>query len=199
MLTLVTFAVIFEMLSLTGSHVFRSPDWTPLLFVAYAFATSLVGRALAYFTIFEFVRFWFTKVVSHSSGVGEDVNPIPANQRSPVLHIVREVIGVWICCPICSGVWGALGLALMYTVDPTGGRFIIFVLGAGGFAMILTRLAETIEWASRYLHEMTGHWNRVNKIELETETLTTVQSIEIHTSGQRDGSFLYYYEDEPMH
>jgi hypothetical protein len=87
----------------------------------------------------------------------------------------------------------------MYTVDPAGGKFIIYVLGAAGAGSILTRSAETIEWAGHYLHEMTGHWNRANVIENENDTLTTVQQIQVFTEGGGDPDDHYHYEEEPTH
>jgi len=161
--TLISFAIVFELLSFTGSHVFRSPDWTPLLFIAFAFASSLVGRALAYLTIFEWLRFPFTKVVKHSSGAGEDVHSLPADIKSPAWKIIRQVVGDWISCPICAGTWGALGLAVFYSFDPSMGKFLIYVLGGAGFAMLISRLAELIEWSCHAAHEMAGKLNRQNK------------------------------------
>jgi len=161
--TLIGFALIFEALSFTGSHVFRSPDWTPLLFIAFAFASSLVGRALAYLTIFEWLRFPFTKVVEHSSGAGNDVHSLSAGVESPAWKIVREVVGDWISCPICAGTWGALGLAVFYSFDPTMGKFLIYVLGGAGFAMLVSRLSELIEWSCHLSHELAGKYNRENK------------------------------------
>lgn len=159
--TLMSFGIIFESLILVASHLGRPPEITPLIMIAMIFAASLVGRALAYLTIFEWLRHPFTEVVAHSSGVGEDVHPITSD--GTFLGTVREVVGTWICCPICAGTWGALGLMLFYIIDPVGGSVLVFTLGAASAGSILTRVVETVEWIGHNQHEQTGHLNRANR------------------------------------
>lgn len=161
--TLVAFGLVFEGCILLASHAGHPPQFDTLILVALILAASLVGRALAYLTIFEWVRHPFTRVVPHSSGAGEDVLPLKAKKNDPAWKAVREVVGAWISCPICAGTWGALGLVLFYTLDPVGGKVLIFTLAAASAGSILTRLVETIEWAGHLTQELTGRHNRINK------------------------------------
>lgn len=155
--TLIAFGLAFEALVTAASHqALAIPG--PLLLVSLGFAASLGGRALAYLTIFEWLRFPFTRIEAHSSGTGESVEP---KLENPVIG----VIGSWLSCPVCAGTWAALLLYAVWSIWPTEGQTLIYVLGAASFGSLVTRTVEAIEWGSRLLWETTGHWNRRNKEE----------------------------------
>lgn len=153
--TLIGIALTFEAVSLLVSR--RNLFLDDLTLVALAFAASMVGRAVAYLTVFEWLRAPFTCVAEHSSGAGEEVEP--RTDRGPVI----AVIGSLLSCPVCSGVWAALMLTAVYAFVPSMGRTMIYVLGAGGLAQIISRLAELLEWQTRLSWEKTGAMNRRNK------------------------------------
>jgi hypothetical protein len=129
-------------------------DW--LLLVALIGASSLAGRALAYMGIFEWVRAPFTKVVPHSSGAGEDVEP---GDHTGLRRVIAELLS----CPICAGTWSALGLMCIYILMPATGRVLIFTLGAAGYGGVLSWLSESLEWTKHLARETTGAFNRYNK------------------------------------
>lgn len=152
--TLFAFCVIFEgLIQAISRKGLVMPD--PLLLVALAFGASLGGRALAYLAIFEWLRAPFTKVVRHSSGAGESVEP---KDKNPIIG----VIGAWMSCPVCAGTWAALMMYSAWVLFPVMGRNLIYVMGAASFGSLVTRTVEALEWGGRLTWELTGHWNRRN-------------------------------------
>ncbi|HMN10962.1 MAG TPA: DUF1360 domain-containing protein [Bellilinea sp.] len=152
--TLFLFVIIFEVILWVTSRQSFVPD--PLLLVALAFASSLAGRAVAYMTVFEWLRAPFTEITKHSSGVGESVEPRKDRGR------IIEVIGTWMCCPVCAGTWAALLLHTLYIFYPEWGQTTIYVLAAAGAGSILTRYVEAREWEGRLAWERTGFMNLYN-------------------------------------
>lgn len=155
--TLIILPCILEGILFVAAHLF-SVSFTTTDLIALAVASSLAGRAIAYLTVFEWLRAPFTQVVSHSSGTGESVEPGPYGG-------VRRVIGELLSCPICSGMWAAAMLTLFFAVDPVGGRLLIYVMAAASVGSILTRLVELLEWQKCLAWERTGQLNRQNKAE----------------------------------
>ena len=162
-LTLIGIAITFELVSLGISR--RGLSLDGLTLVSLAFAASMAGRAVAYLTVFEWLREPFTKIAVHSSGVGESVEP--RDDHGPAV----AVIGSLISCPVCAGVWSAALLLTVYAFEPALGRTMIYILGAGGLAQIVTRLVELLEWQGRHTWEQTGFMNRLNKNKTEIELI----------------------------
>lgn len=131
--------------------------------VLLGLAASFGGSSLAYLTIFEWVRSPFTKVVAHSSGVGECVEP--REDKGVLFH----VIGQWISCPICSGSWVATGLLLIWSFNPSFGHVLLYLLAAAGIGRVITRLTELLEWKGRHAWEETAQANRMNKEEQKAD------------------------------
>jgi hypothetical protein len=163
-LTLIVFGMLFEGVVFLVFHQ-HVPDVSWLLLVSLGLAASFGGRAVAYMTIFEWLRHPFTEVVTHSSGTGESVE---AKGDDPVIG----VIGSWMSCPLCAGTWVALGLFTIFTIVPTIGSAMIYILGAASFAALTTRFHEKVEWESRLAWENTGYMNRLNKAQEATKKLT---------------------------
>ena len=190
--TLVAFAALFEIAITLAVKFGASPQWTPQILISLAVGASLGGRAIAYLTIFEWLRYPFTEVIPHSSGAGESVEPF--KDRGPIV----EVIGTWMCCPVCSGTWAALGLALLYVFLPVYGELVIYVIAAGSLGSILTRAVESIEWSAHFKHEATGQLNRINKI--ETRQLARQEELEKQYEahgGLKDGNMTPYWASFP--
>jgi hypothetical protein len=155
--TLIAFGLAFELVVQGATHFGFIPHFTAIEIICLFLGASLVGRAISYLTVFEWLRYPFTKLVPHSSGAGLDVHP--RTDKGPVV----EVIGEWVCCPICSGTWAALGLVTFYAFFPEAGRFTLYVVGAGGAAAIWSRLGELLEWDAHLARERTGRLNLENK------------------------------------
>lgn len=155
--TLIMFAVVFEIVVTISAHLGKAPEIGALQVIVFCLGASLVGRAIAYLTIFEWLRAPFTVVVPHSSGAGEDVHP--RSDKGPVI----EVIGSWVSCPICAGTWGALGIVLFYSLFPEQGWIMAVVLAAGSVGSFITRSIELIEWTAHCQHETCGRLNQQNK------------------------------------
>jgi hypothetical protein len=178
--TLLMFVAIFEAtikLVAWGGTPF---EITPLLIAQMILAASFLGRAVSYFTVFEWVRAPFTEVVPHSSGAGEDVCPIKAGEDSKWHDVVREVVGTWMSCPVCAGAWGGLGLVVLYGLWPVFGTYTLLVVSIAGAASILTRVVEMVEWSGRNHREQTGATSHVNKqlaAEMEMADLMNLETL----------------------
>jgi hypothetical protein len=160
--TLVVFLTVLETILFFAST--RLPD-VPFkglelsVMLALIPASSLVARAVGYLAIFEWLRAPLTDMVPHSSGAGEDPQP------KATLHPCVKVFADLITCANCSGMWSAALLTALYIIDPRFGRLEIYVLGAAGMGVFLTRSIEGIEWVTHLAHELTGKFNRSNKKE----------------------------------
>lgn len=127
---------------------------TPFEWMMLIFAGSLIGRSVSILAIGEWLRWPFVKVVQHSSGVGEDTEPKYDDWRRP--------IGVLLCCPICAGTWGvALIIALLALCEPLG-RYVLYMMSAGGAAMVISRFTELLETKKYVAQEMNGLVHRHN-------------------------------------
>ena len=162
-LTLIGFLVVFEtIIFLVSLRLPQTPASIELpVVIALIPASSLVARAVGYLDIFEWLRAPFTKVVPHSSGAGEDVQP------KDDLHPCVKVFADLLYCANCSGMWAAALLMALYVLDPTMGRLEIYILGAAGTGILMTRVIEGVEWWTHVGHEIAGHLNRQNKKETE--------------------------------
>jgi hypothetical protein len=154
-LTLLGFVVVFEIVLLVIAGF--KPVFDPVLLVSLALASSFAGSAIAYMPIFAWARAPFTHVVSHSSGAGESVEP---TEKHPILN----VIGMWICCPLCAGTWAGAMMVLAYAVNPDYGQVLIYILGTAGLGTVVTRHREMIEWQGRLAWEQTGMAQKQNKV-----------------------------------
>lgn len=150
-------ALLFVIEQLNPSFKLNPLDWLML-----AFAASLGGRAVSILAIGEWLRWPLTKVVQHSSGAGEDVEPRYGGWR--------ESPGILLSCPICAGTWVGMAVIGLMAVFPAYGRYVLYALSAGGAAMVISRLVELIENARYVMQEVNGHWNRRN-IEEQREPL----------------------------
>ena len=163
-LTLISFLIILETIIFLASTRLPQIPITTLelpVFIALIPASSMVARAIGYLDIFEWLRAPLTKVVPHSSGAGEDVQP------KDDLHPCVKVFADLLCCANCSGMWAAALLATLYIFEPAMGRLEIYILAAAGMSVFLTRLIETTEWIGHTFHEVNGKLNHANKKETE--------------------------------
>ncbi len=130
----------------------------PFTWVMLVFAASLGGAGIAYLAIGDWIRWPLTKEVPHSS-------------RASMIEIEPKYKGwlnspgVLLCCPICAGTWVGAALLGLLAVDYSLGYYTIVALSAGGALRIVVRLAEMLEWQSRYAQEKTAELNRKNAIE----------------------------------
>lgn len=144
------------------------PDLTlsPFEWVLLALAVSILGPAVAYMTVGEWLRFPVAKVVNHSCGVGQDTEPkFSSDGDEPWYCGPLHALGELVTCPICASVWMGLLLLSIYAVNGELGRITIYVFAATGISRILIRLAELLEWEKNLAWEKTGYWNRRNKHE----------------------------------
>jgi hypothetical protein len=165
-ITLIGFLLVLETIIFLVSLKLPQTPITTLELPVFIFlvpASSLAARAIGYLDIFEWLRAPLTTVVPHSSGVGED--PQPKDSLHPCVKVFADLI----CCANCSGMWSAALLAALYILDPAMGRLEIYVLGAAGLGILLTRGIEGVEWFTHMMHEITGKLNRANKKETEHE------------------------------
>jgi len=133
------------------------PDFhlDPFTWVLIVVAASLGGPAIAYLAIGEWIRWPLTKVVPHSSGAGEDVEPkYEGFRRAP---------GILMSCPICSATWVGLVLIGLYALYEPLGRYVTYTLSVGGAAAFIVRTREAIEAGKYALTELNGKLNRENK------------------------------------
>jgi hypothetical protein len=145
--------------ALIGFKIFQPQlIMTPFEWVILVFAASLIGASVAYMAIGEWFRWPLTKVVRHSCGEGESVEPSHEG--------FLKAPGILLACPICAGTWGAMILVGVMALAPDFGRYLLYVLGAGGAVRLVVRISELIEWSSRLKWEQTGYWNRRNKLEV---------------------------------
>lgn len=122
--------------------------------VMLIFAASLIGRSVSILAIGEWIRWPFVKVVPHSSGAGEDTEPKYNDWRRP--------IGVLLSCPICAGTWGAAVIIILLALYEPLGRYVLYMMSAGGAAMVISRFTELLENTRYVAQEVNGYWNRKN-------------------------------------
>jgi hypothetical protein len=127
-----------------------------ILFLMGTLAANRIGRTIAFNAVGEPFRGPFTKVVRHSSGAGDTVEP--AAKHGP-----HRAIGELVSCPICAGTWGGLALLSSYLLREPFGTLLILTLGVAGGAEVINWLIEHLQWSSYKVREETGYWNRENK------------------------------------
>jgi hypothetical protein len=165
-ITLFLLFCILEGASILLGHI--RPDFTLSWyeFIMLGLAMSVMGPAIAYLTIGDFIRWPVVEVSDHSSGVGEDTNAkYQPGDGEPWYCGPLGAFGELIACPLCSSVWAGMFLLTFYALDGPIGRITFYVFAAGGLAWPLIRGRELLEWAKHLAWELTGHWNRVNKNE----------------------------------
>jgi hypothetical protein len=130
----------------------------PFTWIMLIFAAGLGGAGLAYMAIGDFIRWPLTKEVPHSSNANMiEVEPrYEGWLKSP---------GVLLCCPICAATWVGAGLLGLMAINYNVGYYTVLALSIGGAARVVIRLAEMLEWQSRYAQERTAQLNRHNALE----------------------------------
>jgi hypothetical protein len=149
-LAFIAFEIIASMIARKGIML-NTKDWVML-----ALAASMGGRSIAYMAIGEWIRHPFAKVVVHSSGAGEDVEP---KYTTGFMSVISSLI----CCPICAGAWTGLMLLLLYAYVPDLGRTMIYLFSVAAGAWFLTRSTELIEASIWTVRELNGYWHNENK------------------------------------
>ena len=134
----------------------RIPALTFTDMATLGLAMSYGGRCIAYMIIGEPFRAAFTKVVKHSSGAGESVEPKweEGFMAGP---------SIMMACPICAGYWVGSTLLFIMAFLPEFGRLLMYLFAAGSISWSVTRLTELIEAGRNLLTEMNGYWNNANK------------------------------------
>lgn len=118
-------------------------------------AASLGGAGIAYLVIGDWIRWPLTKEVPHSSSA-EMTEVVPKYEgwlKSP---------GVLLSCPVCAGTWVGAGLLGLMAWNYDLGYIAVATLATGGAARVMIRLAELVEWQSRYAQERVAELNRRN-------------------------------------
>ena len=124
----------------------RLHDLSWLEWISLGLGASFVARAISYMRVGEPIRYPFTKVVPHSSGYGETVEPKCEEGLFGSLCLL-------VSCPFCMGLWVALVLLFFRAYFPDLGRIMILVFGAGSVAMTFSRFTEKLEWQKYLLWE----------------------------------------------
>lgn len=150
----------------------------PFEWVMLVFAGSLIGRSVSILAIGEWLRWPLVKVVPHSSGAGEDTEPRYNDWRRPP--------GVLLSCPICAGTWGAAMLIILLALYEPLGRYVLYMMSAGGAAMIVSRFVELLESTKYVAQELNGKLNRQNIAEQKVE----VTPIPVHQTVQQAASLV---------
>jgi hypothetical protein len=88
----------------------------------------------------------------HSAGVGEDWHP--KEKQNGFKTFVAELV----CCPICSGTWGAL--ALMYLP-----KQFTYIFAAVAVLWVVVYLTELVEWKRHEAQETVGLLKRKGEVE----------------------------------
>lgn len=136
-----------------GQHIEALQAASPLFFLLGGFATFRMARTISYNGVMDWLRAPFTQEVEDSSGAGMSVEP-KRDRKHPKPFI--EVIGDLICCPICSGTWSALFIALLYSLDQRIGWAVVLILGLAGVSEVIHWASEMFEWAGRNQRELSG-------------------------------------------
>jgi hypothetical protein len=126
--------------------------------VMLIFAASLGGAGVSYLAIGDFIRWPFTKEVSHSSSPS-------MTEIEPKHEGWLNSVGVLLCCPICAATWVGAGLLGLMAIDYTLGYYTVIALSIGGASRMVIRLSEMLEWQARAAQERTAELNRKNAIE----------------------------------
>lgn len=149
--------------------------------VLLVMAASLGGAGIAYMFIGEFLRWPLTKEVPHSSNAKMiEVEPrYEGWLKSP---------GILLCCPICAGTWVGAALLGLMALDFTLGYYTVIALATGGAVRVILRLAELLEWQSRYAQERVAQLNRRNEVE---DAAYRGQTFPIN-----NGKSIWVYQDE---
>jgi hypothetical protein len=129
----------------------------PFTWVLLIFAASIGGAGVAYMAIGDFVRWPLTKEVPHTS------NPKMV-EIEPKYKGWLESPGVLLCCPICAATWVGAGLLGLMVLNYSLGYYTVVALAVAGAARVVIRLAEMLEWHSRYAQERTAELNRKNAL-----------------------------------
>ena len=143
----------FSVLFLIETWFSQGVQVEPFLWLQLIFAASMIGRAIAYLTIFEWLRIHFAIVVPHSSGAGEDNHP-------RYTEGIRGAVSELICCPVCAGTWGAAAMLMIYKLHPAFGQNLITGLSVAAGAWLLSYVTEWVEWHKHAARETTGMLNR---------------------------------------
>jgi hypothetical protein len=140
---------VFSGLFVIETLIVQGVELTPFQWIMLGFAASMSGRAAAYLSILEWLRVPFVIVVPHPSNAGEDTEPRYSTGW-------RAVIGELLCCPVCSGTWGAAIILMIYKFFPAWGEAILFTLSAASLAWLITFLTQWVEWKTHEARFHTG-------------------------------------------
>jgi hypothetical protein len=148
---------MFTIMFITESFFLKGVVLSPFQWIMLFIGGSMIGRTVAYLTIFDWLRAPLTKTINHSSGAGADNHPKFTN--GPL-----SAVGELICCPVCSGTWGVMGLLTVYKLYPAWGNTLLIAFSAAGAAWLVSFATELVEWKREEAREHAGALNRENKI-----------------------------------
>ena len=154
LLLLFTCEVVTGIISKSASFISLSQDWIRLsLFVILlGLAAFRVGRAISYNYIFSWLRAPFVDKHLDSSGAGDSEDPKGEG--------ITRVMGELLCCPICTGTWGAIVMLGFYAVRPAWAMVFMAVMAASAIAEYLHWSSERDEWQGRMAREISGTENQ---------------------------------------
>ena len=125
---------------------FAIPDTKTL--VLFVLASFRIARTLSFNEIGAPIRAPFTECVQDSCGAGMSLQPRGSG--------LRYAIGSLLICPICTGTWASLALYVIWTLAPSFGVALLWVLGVAGGAELVHWFAEHQEWAGRAQRCLSG-------------------------------------------
>jgi len=118
---------------------FNIPDAKTL--VLFVLASFRIARTLSYNEIAAPLRAPFVECTLDSCRAGMSLQPKGSG--------LRHAIGALLVCPICTGTWDALALFIVWSMAPTLGAALLWVLAAAGGSELIHWYAENQEWAGR--------------------------------------------------
>lgn len=136
-------AVVIEALisSQHGDVIAQLQAWQIILL---GFASFRGGVSISEDGVFSWLR--APICVTTKDGAGDSISP---RYRRGWKHVVGEFMS----CPICTGLHTASVLLMLYTLAPSFGLVLIYILAAGGLLEMLHSGREYLFWNGRSARE----------------------------------------------